>query len=194
MADLNQALPKTLVHEGGFQNNVRDWANWLGGKPVMEQYLQAKAVADYATSASLLSKLLGTKYGITAQDVGKLAALGITVAIKDLTPAHADVFYRHEYWNTLYDGINDQLLGEKLFDIGVLMGVHTAVKLLQISLAPKISVVGDGIFGPITLAQTNERGNLASYRVVLINHCMNIINTNPNEAQFVSGWVTRINS
>ena len=194
MADFNQALSKTLGHEGGFQNNARDWANWLGGKPVMEQYLQAKAIAHYTTSASLLPKLLGTKYGITAQDIAKLAALDITVAIEDLTVEYAAIFYRHEYWNTLYDGINDQLLGEKLFDIGVLMGVHTAVKLLQISLAPGISAVGDGVFGPITLAQTNERGNLAGYRIVLINHCMNIINTNPNEAQFVSGWITRINS
>ncbi len=188
MADFNQALPKTLVHEGGFQNNVRDWANWKGGKAMMQQYLQTR-------DSGLLVNLLGTKYGITAQDVDKLTALGITnVVIQTLTPAHAALFYRHEYWNTLYDGINDQLLGEKLFDIGVLMGVHTAVKLLQISLAPGISAVGDGVFGPITLAQTNEHGNLAGYRIVLINHCMNIINTNPNEAQFVSGWITRINS
>ncbi|SRR6266700_4458972 len=194
MADFNQALPKTLVHEGGFQNNVRDWANWFGGKSVMKEYLQAKAVGDYTTATSLIKFLFGTKYGITAQDISKLSALGIMVAIKDLTTDHAATFYRHEYWNVLYDGINDQLLGEKLFDIGVLMGVHTAVKLLQISLAPGISAVGDGIFGPTTLAKTNDHGNLAGYRIVLINHCMNIINTNPNEAQFVSGWITRINS
>jgi lysozyme family protein len=187
MADFNLALPKTLVHEGGFQNNPKDWANWIGGKPVMQQYL---ATHDQ----SLLVHLVGTKYGITAQDIGKLAAHGITAAIKDLTTDQAGVFYRAEYWNTLYNGIANQLLAEKLFDMGVLMGVQTAVRLLQISLTQGIIPVPDGIFGPITLARTNDHGNLPAYRVVLLNHAMQIVNNNPAEAGDIGGWATRINS
>jgi hypothetical protein len=175
------------VHEGGFQNRVKDWANWIGGRDVMNRYLQTM-------DPSLMVNLVGTNHGITAQDLPKLRALGINTAIKDLSVMEAGVFYKAEFYNTLYDNINDQLLGEKLFDMGVLMGVGTAVRLLQISLAQGLNVVSDGKFGPITLAQMNAHGSLPGYRVVLLNHCMDVINRNPAEAEDLGGWTVRINS
>lgn len=183
MADSKIAIAKTLVHEGGYQNDIHDWANWRGGKDMMHQYLASKDPA-------LLVNLIGTKYGITAQDMLDLDAAGM----RALTPEQATAYYTEHYWKQYYSQINDQLLAEKLFDMGVLFGVGTAVKLLQISLSSGITVVSDGQFGPNTLAATNDHGNLASYKVVLINHCMNVVNHNPDEAGNLHGWTVRIQS
>src|ERR1700686_393552 len=101
MADFNQAVAKTLVHEGGYVDNPND----PGG---------------------------ATKYGITQADMP-----GINIA--DITTEQAVAYYAEHYWKTLYSQITDQSLAEKLFDMGVLFGVGTAVKLLQIALVNKVS-------------------------------------------------------
>lgn len=128
-----------------------------------------------------------TKYGITQADLP-----GVNIA--SITPAQAVAYYQEHYWKPLYSQINDQALAEKLFDMGVLFGVGTAVKLLQISMQSEISIVTDGGFGPETLADVNQYGDISSYRTVLLNHCMDVVNRNPNDAQFLQGWVNRINS
>lgn len=157
MADFNQAVQKTLIHEGGYVNNPHD----KGGP---------------------------TKYGITQADMPG-------VDISGISPAQAVEYYREHYWKDLYAQINDQSIAEKLFDMGVLFGVGTAVKLLQVTLAKSISIVSDGSFGPQTLADVNQETNLLpAYRATLLNHCMNIVNVNPGDAIFVQGWVNRINS
>jgi lysozyme family protein len=153
----NQAVQKTLAHEGGYVNNPND----KGGP---------------------------TKYGVTQADMP-----GVNIA--DITAEQAAAYYSEHYWKPLYSQINDQLLGEKLFDMGVLFGVGTAVKLLQITLANSISIVSDGNFGPQTLADVNQHSNLLpAYRATLLNHCMNVVNANPNDAVFLQGWINRINS
>lgn len=156
MTDFNQAVQKTLIHEGGYVNNPHD----KGGP---------------------------TKYGITQADMPG-------VDISKITPDQAVAYYREHYWKALYSQITDQTLGEKLFDMGVLFGVGTAVKMLQLSMSTGITVVPDGVFGPNTLAATNERGNINSYRTILYNHVMDIINRNPEDAVFVQGWTNRIAS
>lgn len=183
MADFNQAVQKTLVHEGGYQNDPKDWANWRGGKTVMEKYLSTK-------DSSLLVNLIGTKYGITAQDMPELDANGM----RNLTPEQATAYYQEAYWKQGYSQINNQLLAEKLFDMGVLFGVGTAVKLLQISMQHAIAVVSDGNFGPNTLNATNQIGDLNEYKQVLLAHIVNVVTNNPGDAVFVQGWTNRVNS
>lgn len=157
MADFNQAVQKTLVHEGGFVDNPND----PGG---------------------------ATKYGITQADMPG-------VDIRSITPEQATEYYSEHYWKPLYSQITDQLLAEKLFDMGVLFGVGTAVKLLQIALVNKVSLVTDGFFGPGTLSAVNQQANLLpAYRTVLINHCMSVVNNKPETSVFVRGWVARINA
>jgi len=128
-----------------------------------------------------------TKYGITQKDMPG-------VDIQSITPDQAIAYYAEHYWKPLYSQINDQTLAEKLFDMGVLFGVKTAVKLLQISMHPILNVVSDGVFGPNTLAAVNENGNLAAYRVVLLNHCVDVVNHNPQDVEFLHGWTNRIQS
>ena len=129
-----------------------------------------------------------TKYGITQADMPD-------VDIKTITPEQATAYYTEHYWKPLYSQITDQLLGEKLFDMGVLFGVKTAVKMLQISMTNEVGLVSDGQFGPNTLAAVNQSASLLpGYRVTLIQHVMNIINVRPELSVFVNGWVNRINS
>lgn len=174
MADFSQAFSKTLVHEGGYQNNPADHGNW---------YNQIN---------------YGTKYGITPQTFAKYFPdlISDPNCIRNLTVPQAQTCYRGGFWPELYDHINDQTFAEKLFDMGVLMGPGTAVKLAQISMHEDgaLAVVTDGKFGPVTLAQVNAVGDLSKYRSVLLNHVMNIVNNDPSQAQFISGWITRINS
>jgi lysozyme family protein len=158
VADFNQAVQKTLVHEGGYVDNPND----KGGP---------------------------TKYGITQADMP-----GVNIAA--ITTEMAVAYYREHYWKDLYSQINDQPTADKLFDTGVLFGVGTAVKLLQIALKNKIMVVSDGVFGEQTLAALNQAGAnfVLAYRPVLLNHCMNIVNRNPSDGVFLEGWANRINS
>ena len=172
MSDFQAALQKTLTHEGGYQNNPEDSGNWYNG-------------INY-----------GTKYGITPRDVANYfpSLISDPDCVRNLTVEQAGVIYKAGYWKDLYSQISDQLLAEKLFDSGVLFGVGTAVKLLQISMQNEIGLVSDGAFGPNTLAAVNSNGDLAQYRTVLINHVMGIINASPSQAEFVKGWLARIQS
>jgi lysozyme family protein len=159
VADLNQAIQKTLVHEGGYVNNPND----KGGP---------------------------TKYGITQADMPG-------VDMSTISQIEAIAYYREHYWKDLYSQINSQLVAEKLFDMGVLMGVGTAVKLLQVTIKNRMMIVPDGVFGPQTLADVNlQRSDelLSCYRVTLLNHAVNIAGANPKDSEFIQGWITRINS
>ncbi len=182
MADFNQAVQKTLVHEGGYQANTHDTGNWVGGKATRDAYLASKDPA-------LLVYLKGTKFGITCHDLPD-------VEIKDLTVEQAIEYYREHYWKPLYSQIVDQSVAEKLFDLGVLFGVKVAVKILQITIAQDMSIVSDGVFGPTTLSDVNQEGPdlLPRYKTVFIQHCINIVNNNPDDGVFVNGWIGRINS
>jgi lysozyme family protein len=154
--DINTAIQKTLVHEGGYVDNPHD----KGGP---------------------------TKYGITQADMP-----GVDIA--NITTDQAIAYYQEHYVKPLHAQITDQLLGEKIFDMGVLFGVGTAVKMLQISMAKEINLVSDGTFGPNTLNATNMYGDLNAYKQTLLAHIINIVTANPGDTVFVKGWTTRVNS
>ena len=169
MADARTAILITLdlAHEGGFQNDPKDRANWTGGQVGV-------------------GELIGTKYGITTLDMP-----GIVIA--DLTPEQAIAYYTEHYWKALYSQITSQAIANKLFDLGVLFGIGTAVKNLQTAL----DIDADGYFGPITLARTNAASApllLSMFQQEMVAHARAIGLGNPNEAHDVDGWVRRINS
>lgn len=179
MADFRPAVLKTLDHEGGFQKDVHDWANWIGGKETMNEYLTTK-------NPDLLSKLIGTKYGITAQDMPG-------VDIENLTVDQAVAFYAERYWKTLYSQIKSQSIAEKLFDLGVLFGVGEAIGILQLT----VGVIVDHSFGPNTLQavnNTDEQSLLAHYKGNFVTHAFNVAVNNPAERGDLKGWTNRINS
>ena len=132
-------------------------------------------------------------------DPGGATNMGITqrdmpgVDIRTITADQAVAYYAEHYWKTLYSQILSQPVANKLFDMGVLFGVGTAIGLLQLSL----NTAHDGAFGPNTLAAVNqvEPGSLlASYKANLVTHTFNLATNNPNLRAFLRGWATRINS
>lgn len=177
MADYKQAVQKTLIHEGGYVNNPHDaggetyrgvsrknWPHWSGW-----------GIIDSYKSHTSFPRILDSDTRLQ------------TIIVE---------FYREGYWKDLYSQIADQLIAEKLFDLGVLFGVKTAIKILQITIAQDMGIVSDGNFGPTTLADVNQEGPdfLARYKTVFIQHCINIVNNNPNDNDFIHGWINRINA
>lgn len=155
MADFNQAVSKTLQHEGGFVDDPRD----RGGR---------------------------TNMGITQADLPD-------IDIKNLTMTQAVAYYSAHYWKSLFSQITSQAVAEKVFDCGVLFGVGTAVRILQLTL----STTQDGIFGVNTLAavnQSDEVSLLKSYKTNLVTHAFNVATQNPQDRVFLKGWTDRINS
>jgi lysozyme family protein len=168
MADARTAFLITIDqdHEGGYQDDPKDRANWSSGQVG-------------------IGTLVGTKYGITALDMpGKV--------IKDLTPDEAVEYYIEHYWKPLYSQITSQNVANKLADMGVLFGVGTAIKCVQRAL----DMAPDADFGPLTLAATNAGNAtllFAAFREELIEHAKAVAAANPNEASNLSGWLRRIN-
>lgn len=173
MAQPKLAIAITLQHEGGYQCDPDDHANWSSGQ-------------------CGVGELIGTKYGITAVDMP-----GITAdAMKNLTPEQATAFYSERYWKAYYSQIDSQAVADKLFDMGVLFGVGTATKILQ----DVLGVGQDGLLGPATLGvlnattRTNELIFLQDYRNALHIHASLIAGKNPKEAKNIKGWNSRIDS
>lgn len=127
-----------------------------------------------------------TKFGISKRQFPNLD-------IANLTEEQAVEIYREGYWKDGYSQISSQLIADKLFDLGVLFGVHTAVAILQTTL----HVAVDGVFGPHTLSaveQADEASLLASYKANLMTHAFNVATAKPEERIFLKGWGIRINS
>jgi lysozyme family protein len=167
MSNQKISIAKTLVHEGGFQKNPEDHANWTGGKIGV-------------------GTLVGTKYGITTIDLPG-------VDIENLTEDQAIGYYSEHYWKSGYSQIESQDVADKLFDLGVLFGVRVAVGVLQVVLG----ITSDGVFGPATLSSVNQTEPASlynAYKAAMVTHAINVATANPPEREFLSGWIKRINS
>lgn len=114
------------------------------------------------------------------------------VPIETLTQAQAVEYYSEHYWKPLYSEIGNQDTASKLFDMGVLFGVGTAVKTLQAVL----QITQDGVFGPATLSALNAAGEsiLPEYKMAMLDRANEIVGQNPAEAVFLDGWERRIQS
>jgi len=166
VSDPNIAIPFTLVHEGGFQKDPDDPGNWTGG---------SKDVGE----------LKGTKFGISAHEFPN-------EDIENLTVERAIEIYQEGYWKPHYGEIQYQPLANKLFDLGVMMGVGSAVHVLQIVL----NIPVDGIFGPDTVGHVNGAEPISltkAFATGLVSHAIAVANANPNERKYLAGWIKRIN-
>lgn len=168
MSDFETAIKITLVHEGGFQKNPNDHANWSSGEIGV-------------------GELIGTKYGITALDMPG-------VDIENITVEQAVEYYREHYWKPLYSQIDSQMVANKLFDLGVLFGVGVTVAIMQETLSD-FHVHVDGVFGDETLGainQSDETSLLKAFEGNMTTHAFNLVNEKPVLAQFLRGWCRRI--
>lgn len=170
MADARTAFLITTSpsHEGGFQAQKSDKGNWTGGQVGAGQ-------------------LKGTNFGISA-------AVYPTLDIANLTREEAIEIYIEGYWKDLYSSITDQTIANKLADMGVLFGVHTAVKALQRSVPMKVD---DGVFGKETLDAINACDPvqlLLRYKRQMLQDATQAATKHQEEAPDLIGWTTRINS
>ena len=127
-----------------------------------------------------------TNMGITQKDMPG-------VDLKSLTADQAVQYYRETYWKPLYSQIASQTIAEKLFDMSVLLGVGTAIHILQTTLQTLV----DGSFGPGTLSALNAAepvSFLSNYKINLVGHAVDVVAKNPKDRIFFAGWVRRINS
>jgi lysozyme family protein len=119
------------------------------------------------------------------------------VDMKTITQDQAVQYYAQHYWKPLYSQIEDQTVADKLFDMGVLFGVGTAVKNLQQALTSGFSIAVDGGFGAETLSAVNQADGpslLNAYKTLLVSHAFAIATAKPETRKFVAGWGRRINS
>ena len=100
-------------------------------------------------------------------------------------------FYHTNFWN--YDGINDQTVANKIFDLGVNVGKVHAVKIAQSA----VGVPTDGHYGPNTEAAINSTSSgslLSTIRSTAETYHQSIVQSHPQDAQFLAGWIRRDNS
>ena len=132
-------------------------------------------------------------------DPGGATNMGITQRdmpgqnIRELTVDQAVEYYSEHYWKPLYSQINSQSIANKLFDLGVLFGIGTAVGVLQTAM----NITHDGVFGPGTLDAVNQADVtklLQDFKNAMTDRALNVVKMNPKEQIFLKGWLTRINS
>ena len=110
--------------------------------------------------------------------------------IKNLTKTEAEIIYRTEYWNVLYQYLPKEL-GIKLFDIGVNIGVKRAIRVLQNALNNYFDkeLKIDGEFGKLTLSAclSVDKESLYSCYLFEISWYYNSLQSN-----YFKGWLNRL--
>ena len=163
------ALAIVLAHEGGYQAMSEDPGNWTGGK----------------VGAGALK---GTKFGLSA---ASYPALDIAA----LTEEEAAAIYRRDYWDRWGFAQLPAVIGAKLFDAAVNIGIGSAARALQRALrAAGRNVDEDGKLGPATLAAAASLAPdslLPALREALAGHYRLIAAKSPAQARFLNGWLAR---
>jgi len=173
MANFNEALEKTLQHEGGYVlTKVNDD---LGGM----------------TYAGISRRSNKSWEGWKLIDDGSMCE-----ERKEKLRALVNSLYRIMYWNPLKgDHISHQGMANVVFDYAVNAGVKPAVTALQqclLYVGHKVAV--DGIFGEKTLEALNYSETTAlcnAYTLARVSLYLNICKRDPSQHKFMVGWLTR---
>lgn len=183
MADFNIAYQLTSNVEGGYSNDPNDNGNWTGGEKG-EGFL------------------VGTNWGVTAPEYAVYLKRVPTVGdMKDIPKSTALKILKTNYWDSLnIDFINDQRMGNELYDTGINMGVRTAGKFLQrvLNVSIKTDLTVDGIVGSKTIGAFNSLNNSDKYMVWKLFNCLqgeryiSICEANPTQERFLRSWASRV--
>jgi len=117
--------------------------------------------------------------------------------IKKMDVEIARKIYKVCFWDDFYfSKINNQSVTNYYFDTAVNCGMAHATKMIQRAIhAHNISsnVVDDGVFGVNTLEEINHCGFmvLAPFRSERSNYYRMLVFKNPNQEQFLDGWLRR---
>ena len=171
MAEFESAFRATIWREGGYANDLSD----RGGE----------------TYCGISRKFWPKWDGWPLIDAVKAKnPLDIDQALSEnRTVSHSvAMFYKANFWK--YDGVTDQPIAEKLFDMAVNMGSEQAHRYIQ----RIVEVVLDGKFGPRTLAAINAvdpHRLLFELRVISATHYVDIMLRDSSQQKFKNGWLRR---
>ncbi|HHQ4750183.1 TPA: glycoside hydrolase family 108 protein [Aeromonas veronii] len=146
-----------------------------------------------------------TKYGIADAADGKKDGMADLdrdgqpdIAIRDLTPAHSELFYRANYWlPARCDRVDSvcPLIAIALFDGAVHHGSGRSVRQLQQALG----ILADGVLGPQTLrvlaAKTGRDGGRALLLGLLeirASYMLGIVRKDSSQWANADGWINRL--
>jgi lysozyme family protein len=172
MALYAEAVQNTEQWEGGYSYNPAD----SGGE----------------TYRGISRKNWPNWVGWTLVDSAKLAS-GFPKSLDSDLPLQGLIvdFFHQNFWK--YDGIRDQAVANKIFDLGVNVGIRHAVILFQRA----VQVLDDGIYGPTTEAAINATSSgslITTVRREAVTYHNEIVSTHPQDAEFLAGWIRRDNS
>jgi lysozyme family protein len=113
--------------------------------------------------------------------------------------AEAEKIEEREYWNTMrLAGVENQNVADKLFDMGVNMGIRQAAVYAQRAvnslLAVETRLVEDGEVGAKTLAAINGADPIMYYQALCklsAAHYRHVAAVNPAQAVNLPGWMKR---
>ena len=194
VANFKEAFTKTMVIEGEYSDHSAD----KGGETY--RGISRENHPDWDGWA-IIDKLKPTD-GINNQFKDKLKS-------NTRLQKKVESFYKQYYWETILgDKIPNQEIAEKVFDLGVNMGVGRSVKFLQESLNllnrnqnDYPDTVVDGGLGPLTLKTIKSFLKVEkkdpSYLLKLISlfqgrQYINIMKNAPQQEIFARGWLNRI--
>lgn len=133
-----------------------------------------------------------TKYGISKRAYPHLD-------IKGLSKEEARAIYFKDYWEFFrLEEIRNQNLADKVFNLGVTMGMGTSIKLLQRSYRSvrDDSLKDDGILGSQTISKINaimdtesNNGIICAFKA----HCDEYYRSLRNK-DMIAGWLNRVYS
>ena len=133
-----------------------------------------------------------TNFGITLATAQRHGIMDAD-ALRAITPEQVEAIYRQDYWR--FDGIDDQAVATKVFDMAVNMGLRTAVHLVQEVLnGLGAAVQEDGYWGPNTLAALNAcRPDRVLDLLCLesAEHYQLLVANRPASGKFLKGWLAR---
>ncbi len=172
MANFENALNKTLIHEGGYVFDLDD--------PGGETY---KGIARNSNNT-----WTGWQ---TIDSLKKQPNFPKNMDTNTVLQENIKSFYKANYWDTINgNDIQNQAVADSIFDFAVNAGVKTSAKMVQ-------TIIGtspDGNIGPASLAKLNTFDSeyfLALFKVAKIERYMEIVKKRPTSSKFLYGWIKR---
>jgi len=178
MADFQVALKELLSIEGGYANNSSD----AGGETV---FGIARKFNPTWLGWSLVEAVKAQHQNLVDLNAALLADTQVQLALTS--------FYKSKFWN--FDKVASQLVANKMFEMEVNFGTGTAVKILQqglVRLGHSLTI--DGSLGSSTLAlltNENEPDTLHALRAYSALYRVHRVLAEPNQMEFIEGWLWR---
>ncbi len=133
-----------------------------------------------------------TNHGITLT-TAKRHGIATVEDLRHITDEKVAEIYRADYWR--FDGVDDQRVATKCFDLAVNLGPRVAIRLLQECLNELGAYLAeDGLYG----TQTEMAVNAARPEALLdllceaqADHYRAIVAHHPESGKFLNGWLKR---